>query len=302
MKKLQPLIFLLGLSCFLLFNLALPHLTEAAVADSSASAEQLAKIEKNREDAARCLRCHGAEGLKTSLSGDIVSLFIDGKTFQESMHESLSCRSCHVGMTDYPHAKIKYSQSFRASMNKNCQYCHKEITAQYKESVHGQQKQGKTAALCTDCHGAHNIFKKTDSRSQVYAQNQVQACAKCHTEKQDAYNWGVHGKAVALGSNNKAATCATCHTAHEIQGPDKTNSTVNDQNLNKTCSQCHPRATVNMSKGMEHYTLTSEGENAPMYYTYKAFSILLVAVVTLFLLYILLDLYRRIRNLKKKPF
>ena len=269
-----------------------------------ASAEndpELASLVKVREENARCLRCHGAEGFKTNFSGDIVSLYVNGKDFQASIHESLSCLTCHKGMTDYPHAKTDSKQSFKQTLNQNCQYCHEDVNAVYKNSIHGKRlAEGKKTALCSDCHGAHNVFKKDDPRSQVFATNQVDACTRCHEEKKESYNWGIHGKTVALGSKEKTATCSACHTSHDILGPDDPASTVADQNIPQTCSQCHVGANANFANGLEHYTLTSEGENAPMYYTYKFFSVILVATVALFVIYIEMDLYRRIRNTSKK--
>ena len=261
---------------------------------------ELAKIEDSRKDNVNCLRCHGAKGLKTTYNGETISLYINEADFLDSMHESNTCITCHKGMTDYPHVGVTYGYDLRKKVNQECQSCHQDITKVYNNSIHGQLlAEGKQTALCSDCHGAHNVFKKEDKRSQVYLSNMVNACTKCHEEKKESYSWGIHGKAVALGSTKKAATCSVCHTSHSIWGPDDARSTVSDRNIPKTCSQCHTDANENFAKGIEHYTLTPEGENAPMYYTYKAFSIILVLVVAIFVLNIELDLYRRIKNAKK---
>jgi cytochrome b subunit of formate dehydrogenase len=52
----------------------------------------------------------------------------------------------------------------------------------YANSYHGlAPKSGKlTAANCASCHGVHNIFKSSDSRSTVNAANLAKTCGKCH--------------------------------------------------------------------------------------------------------------------------
>jgi hypothetical protein len=37
-----------------------------------------------------------------------------------------------------------------------------------------------TSAVCTDCHGIHNIFKTDDPRSTVFPANLLVTCQKCH--------------------------------------------------------------------------------------------------------------------------
>lgn len=269
-----------------------------ALADNEKQAE-LEKIEVTRKENAQCLRCHGAKGLKTTFEGKTISLYVDEKNFLNSIHESNSCTTCHVGITDYPHENLVYGEKFRIQANKQCQSCHKDINAEYQDSVHGKlTATGKQNALCSDCHGSHNVFKKDDKRSQVYPTNQVNACIKCHEEKWESYNWVIHGKVTAIGSK-KPPTCALCHTSHSIFGPSDPRSSVSKANTPETCSQCHLNAPANFAQGIEHYTLTPEGKNAPMYYTYKLFTWLLISVVTFFLIHVLLDIFSRIRNAKK---
>jgi len=60
-----------------------------------------------------------------------------------------------------------------------------------------------------------------------------------------------HGLAVAQGSV-KAANCASCHGAHEILPSSDPRSSINPKNLEKTCGQCHPGISAQVSQGMIH--------------------------------------------------
>jgi len=60
-------------------------------------------------------------------------------------------------------------------------------------------------------------------------------------EAVETYNESIHGKAVALGSQ-EAADCVSCHATaaiHDVYKRDEKEATVNKDNLVKTCNQCH---------------------------------------------------------------
>ena len=54
----------------------------------------------------------------------------------------------------------------------------------YEQSVHGKAVAGgsEKAAVCTDCHGAHDILGGGDPKSTVFKFNVPDTCAKCHAE------------------------------------------------------------------------------------------------------------------------
>jgi hypothetical protein len=45
-----------------------------------------------------------------------------------------------------------------------------------------QGKTGKVVAVCTDCHGVHDIAKVKDPTSKVVQGNLVATCRKCHAD------------------------------------------------------------------------------------------------------------------------
>ena len=105
-----------------------------------------------------------------------------------------------------------------------CGTCHSDVDqmrayqiptdqyAKYKTSVHGQQLlhgQRHQVAICTDCHGVHDVKKASDPTSKVYPLNVPALCASCHanatymepygipTDQYDVYKSSVHGQAAA---------------------------------------------------------------------------------------------------------
>jgi Cytochrome c7 and related cytochrome c len=88
------------------------------------------------------------------------------------------CGDCHdahyVQPTDTP--------AFRAGIDKLCARCHPHELETYLNSYHGKASylgNAKTA-VCTDCHGSHQILPPSDPASTVSSQNLVQTCSQCH--------------------------------------------------------------------------------------------------------------------------
>jgi hypothetical protein len=54
------------------------------------------------------------------------------------------------------------------------------LTATLFEKQHPDQR--INTALCTDCHGVHDILKVTDANSSVIKQNLLGTCRKCHPQ------------------------------------------------------------------------------------------------------------------------
>jgi hypothetical protein len=143
-----------------------------------------------------------------------------------------------------------------------CKYCH--LNPMYTRVDERRINFEKTLSRCLNCHEkkgvtqaykhiTHRLRHKT-SRS---PQEIVQLCSKnCHADVEtmkkfkvspesleavETYNRSIHGKAVALGSQ-EAADCISCHATsaiHDIYKKDDPRSTVNKENLVNTCKQCH---------------------------------------------------------------
>jgi hypothetical protein len=63
-----------------------------------------------------------------------------------------------------------------------CGTCHAESVRTYRDTFHGQVTNlgFRRVAACADCHGAHQIFKKSDPRSTISEARRVETCGRCH--------------------------------------------------------------------------------------------------------------------------
>jgi predicted CXXCH cytochrome family protein len=170
-----------------------------------------------------------------------------------SVHKNVACVDCHSFVSK------NFSQHLTAMTTQqkaDCGKCHTDIYLQYKESIHGiSLTEGvDEAAYCKDCHGSHEIVKKTNPISPVNTTNLAKTCGKCHDDKKFVAKFGmtsnspaknyalsIHGKLMSDG--NKKATCVTCHTAHEIKNRVQPGSSISSFNLPNTCVQCHEKET-----------------------------------------------------------
>jgi cytochrome b subunit of formate dehydrogenase len=88
------------------------------------------------------------------------------------------CTDCHVGH-DLPYAD---TGKFRRGQGDRCGKCHAELQTTYRLSMHGELSDlGYMAgAVCSDCHGAHDILPLSDPDSKMSMENRIDTCAECH--------------------------------------------------------------------------------------------------------------------------
>lgn len=197
-----------------------------------------------------CIDCHSMVGLqKTIETGEKISVYVDEEKFRGSAHGKFDCSFCHVGYSRYPHPS-------HAGVT-NCGNCHEEEKIVFNESIHGKElmKGNPDVPGCPACHGTHNIRKIKELREngQDIDALLLEDCAKCHgnpelmkkygipLDRYSTYEESFHGRADKYGSNI-VAKCASCHGAHAILPESNPNSTVNKNNLVKTCGKCHKDA------------------------------------------------------------
>ena len=116
----------------------------------------------------------------------------------------------------------------------------------YQQSVHGKAVAGRFrhAAVCTDCHGEHDILGAGDPKSPIAKLNVPMTCAKCHDSVEKEFAQSTHGQAIARG-NWAAPVCTDCHGIHSIKAPSDPKSAVASGNVGNTCAACH--ASVKLS-------------------------------------------------------
>ena len=160
-----------------------------------------------------------------------------------------SCRDCH-GVHDIRPSKDPDSATHHLKLAATCGKCHEndEIVkrgriagsdvSRFQDSIHGQalSRSGLVSAPnCADCHGFHDIKRKTDPSSRVFRTTVPKTCGSCHEGIELRYAAGIHGTSLEKG-NPLAPTCVSCHTAHGIV---RTESTSWRLQVLKECGSCH---------------------------------------------------------------
>jgi cytochrome b subunit of formate dehydrogenase len=164
-----------------------------------------------------------------------------------------TCTSCQGDAHTILPASNPKSPVFHSNIPATCGGCHGQKflmestgnSAQpfvsYQESVHGRavENGSQSAAVCTDCHGAHDILPANNAASLINKFNVPATCGKCHNAIQTVFTRSIHGQAIARG-NSLAPVCTDCHGIHSIKAPSDPNSPVSEQNLSiDTCARCH---------------------------------------------------------------
>src|SRR5512132_3739228 len=178
----------------------------------------------------------------------------------------IGCAACHGGdpTSDQITVAMDPARGFKGVPSRSqtvalCGTCHSDVElmrqyqiptdqyAKYKTSVHGEKLLGANdtrVAICTDCHGVHDVKKASDPTAKVYPLNVPALCASCHanadymapydipTDQYDIYQKSVHGVQLLQKADLRAPTCASCHGSHDAQPP--TSATVVN-----VCGKCH---------------------------------------------------------------
>jgi len=211
-----------------------------------------------------CSTCHADEQKAYSHSYHASTKKPDGSV-------SADCEDCHGNAHTILPGSDPKSPVSHANIPATCGTCHGQKTLMeasggsaqgftaYQDSVHGKAvKNGSTtAAVCTDCHGTHEILSPSDPKSPVAKANIPATCGTCHDKESQAFVKSIHGQAVAKG-NQMAPVCTDCHGIHSIKSPSDPSSPVSEQNLSRnTCVRCHAGVTLTQEFGVPGGRTTS---------------------------------------------
>lgn len=248
---------------------------------------------------ATCGACHGQKFVMAA-SGHSAQVFV---SYQESVHgravaagseKAAVCTDCH-GTHEILPASDPKSSIFKFNVPLTCAKCHGPVQQQFAQSIHGQAiaRGNWQAPVCTDCHGIHSIKSHIDPNSPVNAQNvALVTCARCHEgvrlsqefgfegRRATTYLASYHGLASKLGSQ-VVANCASCHGVHNILPSSDPRSTINRQNLVKTCGQCHPGVTEKFIAAKVHVgaPLSADTGSIAVRWIRKFYGGMIVAVI-----------------------
>ncbi|HET7787509.1 MAG TPA: cytochrome c3 family protein [Myxococcales bacterium] len=188
----------------------------------------------------KCLSCHEHLGAITLESGESLPLAVDREAFFRSGHmRSIACSECHAELrnTDgmHPVQRPRSRREYAIAASEQCQKCHFN---DYKASLDGVHRaqivSGRLgAAVCSDCHGAHDISPPGNPRTKISL-----TCAACHAKVAAAYMKSVHGEALRSG-NEDVPACTDCHRAHDIEDPRTGEWRLRSPQM---CGSCHTDA------------------------------------------------------------
>ena len=173
------------------------------------------------------------------------------------------CQDCHGSVHEILPGGDPKSKVARGNIPQTCGACHgqKFVMASsgissapfnsYQQSVHGKAVAAGSdkAAVCTDCHGQHDILAATNPKSPISKFNVPVTCAKCHDNIRQEYVQSIHGQAIARG-NWQAPVCTDCHGIHTIKAPTDPSSSVASANVGSGCAQCHGSVRLSNEFGM----------------------------------------------------
>lgn len=189
-------------------------------------------------DNSACLGCHASPGLQTELlSGEILYVSLDEDAYSHSVHGQLgyACVQCHTDKADYPHDPItaETRRDYTLEHYTACIDCHENMYNATLDSVHtiALAAGNENAAVCTDCHGSHDISTPDEPRTLI-----PQTCERCHSEIYTRYEDSVHGAALIGEGNPDVPTCTDCHGVHEVEGPSAGSFHLFSPQI---CADCH---------------------------------------------------------------
>jgi len=193
-----------------------------------------------------CAQCHHVEA-RIYLQSD------HGKAVAAGIGQAASCKSCHGNPHQLLNSRHPDSPVNRANVPETCAACHDnaDIMKQFRlaqpqpyqsylKSIHGKAHAAgnQAAAVCTDCHGSHDLHGTLNRESKIYRFNIPQTCGRCHENVLKTYTRSIHGKAIHDGLVD-APVCTDCHGEHLIRGPQEPDSPVSAGGIIKTCAHCH---------------------------------------------------------------
>ncbi len=205
-----------------------------------------------------CANCHADEQAAYSRS-------FHGKAVEGGNNKAATCVDCHGSPHELLPASDPKSKVHHTNIPGTCGACHSQkfvmqdsgqsaqMVASYELSVHGHAVAAgsEKAAVCTDCHGTHEILDAKDAKSPIFKFNVPTTCGQCHDQISKEYKQSIHGQAVAKG-NWQAPVCTDCHGIHSIKAHTDPNSPVSAQNVGPaTCARCHEGMRLSQEFGME---------------------------------------------------
>jgi cytochrome b subunit of formate dehydrogenase len=215
-----------------------------------------------------------------------------------------NCDDCHTSHEfNVPPKGSERRTTWHQSIPETCgSKCHEDQLEIYAASIHGEaviDKGDIKAAVCTDCHSAHNI---TGTSGDAFKLANTTTCGSCHKDELKSFHDTYHGQVSKLGYAY-TARCVSCHDSHGIKAVDDPKSKVHPDNRLKTCQKCHdgkkmPKATEGFASFHPHANSHNFDKYPQMFIATKFMIWLLIGVFAFFWLHSGLWYYREWQDRK----
>jgi len=186
------------------------------VASHYEKSEHAKALATNFAQAPTCTDCHGEHDIHE---------VTDEASPMSRQHEVAACLNCHL---DSPEVQERMTHTAG-------------FVAAYEWSVHGRAAAAGNleAAICSDCHGAHDALKASNPDAPINKFNIAETCGACHQDIKNTFSESIHGEALSKGVGD-APTCTTCHSEHDILKTADAQSPVAVVNVSaEVCAPCH---------------------------------------------------------------
>lgn len=217
-----------------------------------------------------------------------------------------SCEQCHTSHDfNVPPKGSERRTAWHREIPETCgAQCHEDQLEAYVASIHGTEvldNGNAKAAVCTDCHTAHQVV---NTSSDSFKLSNVNTCGGCHKEALASYSDTYHGQVNRLGYTY-TARCVDCHDSHGIRAHDDPKSKIHPNNRMKTCTKCHNDkkpgmhdATAGFASFGPHANVHDFAKYPQMYIASKFMVALLIGVFAFFWAHSGLWYYREWRDRK----
>ncbi len=199
-----------------------------------------------------CSECHDKEA-------SVFQQSTHGKRLAAGDELAPRCKDCH-GTHDIFPPTDRRSRIYRMNVPAACGTCHAEghsvaqqrqlgekgVVEAYRESIHfeGLFKRGLLgAAVCSDCHGAHDVLPHEDENSRINRRQVANTCMRCHAEIEKVHVKVINEK-LWEEKPGQIPVCVDCHSPHKIRRVKYAESVSDDD-----CLACHGKADARRADG-----------------------------------------------------
>jgi len=219
---------------------------------------------ENPPEKVSCAQCHADAATAYAHS-------THAKASKTGKNPAATCEDCHGDAHQIEGGGDPKSPVNHANIPATCGRCHGQSFlmesngestqpyVSYQASVHGRAvaNGSQNAAVCTDCHGTHEILPANDSKSPISKFAVARTCGACHADVANTFNGSIHGQALARG-NALAPTCTDCHGIHSIKAHTDPNAQVAEQNVSRDiCARCHEGVRLSQEFGVPANRVTT---------------------------------------------